>query len=112
MKELQPLSEPVFYALLALLNGPLHGYGIMMRVEEWTGGRVRLRTATLYTALSRLKAAGVLEESDEDPGGDGRRGRLYRLTAEGRQLVLAETHRLENLVTLARGVQADGGGVA
>jgi DNA-binding PadR family transcriptional regulator len=109
----QPVSEPVFHILLALANEPMHGYGILTRVEEWTAGRIRLRTATLYTALSRLCDAGAIEEV-EDPGpeiaGDSRRGRVYRLTAAGRALVKAERNRLESVVKLADMVTAGGSG--
>lgn len=109
--EPQPLSEPVFHILLALADGPLHGYGILTRVEEWTAGRIRLRTATLYTALARLREAGAIAEM-EDPepevAGDSRRGRVYRLTADGVALVRAERNRLDSLVRLADLVAAGG----
>jgi DNA-binding PadR family transcriptional regulator len=95
--------------MLALLDGPLHGYGIIVRVEEWTGGRVRLPTATLYTALGRLQEAGLIEELAEE-GVDARRGRSYRLTAAGRELVRTETRRLEGLVALSALAHGRGGG--
>lgn len=100
---LQPLSEPVFHILLALMEEPLHGYAIMTRVEAWTGGRIRLRTATLYTALARLREAGVVEEAEvaHDDAGDSRRGRIYRLSSAGRALVEAERKRLNAMVRLA-----------
>jgi DNA-binding PadR family transcriptional regulator len=102
----QPLSEPVFYALLALAERPSHGYGIILRVEEWTGGRVRLRTATLYTALSRLREAGLVEEADVESGAgeDARRGTVYGLTGAGRDRVRAETRRIRALADLAAAV--------
>jgi DNA-binding PadR family transcriptional regulator len=96
-----PLSEPVFHILLALLDEPLHGYGIMTRVEAWTAGRIRLRTATLYTALARLREAGVIDETEAEEGGDVRRGRIYRLTSEGMAVVRAERSRLQAMVHLA-----------
>lgn len=100
---LQPLSEPVFHILLALMEEPLHGYAIMTRVEAWTSGRIRLRTATLYTALARLREAGVVEEAElaRDEAGDSRRGRIYRISSTGRALVEAERNRLNALVRLA-----------
>lgn len=101
------MSEPVFHAMLALLEGPRHGYGIILRVEEWTAGRIRLKTGTLYTALGRLRDAGWIEES-EDAGADGddERRRYYQLTPEGRAVVRVEAQRLEAVVRLARTVEA------
>lgn len=100
---LQPLSEPVFHILLALMEEPLHGYAIMTRVEAWTGGRIRLRTATLYTALARLREAGVVEEAEvtRAEAADSRRGRIYRISSAGRALVEAERRRLNAMVRLA-----------
>jgi hypothetical protein len=42
--------------LTALANGSQHGYGIIIDVQEISGGRVRLRPGTLYSALDRLRA--------------------------------------------------------
>jgi DNA-binding PadR family transcriptional regulator len=107
-----PLSEPVFHALLALLEGPRHGYGIILRVEEWTEGRIRLKTGTLYTALGRLREAGWIEESDDVAEDDDERRRYYRLTAAGRAVVHEEMRRLESVVRLARSVRASAGAEA
>jgi DNA-binding PadR family transcriptional regulator len=105
-----PLSEPVYLALLALVDGPLHGYGIITKVEEWTQGRLRLRTGTLYTALQRLEEGGIIAESETaSRRRDGRGRRAFRLTPAGRALVRSETSRLRRLVDLAVAVQGGGG---
>ena len=52
------MREPTYFVLAALLAGPLHGYAIMKRAGELSGGRVRLATGTLYTALDRLTDEG------------------------------------------------------
>ena len=62
------MREPTFYVLTALLRGPLHGYAIMKRAEELSGGRVRLATGTLYTALDRLTAEGHVQLVSQDRG--------------------------------------------
>ena len=97
-----PLSEPVFHILLALADQPRHGYGIILEVEERTGGSIRLGAGTLYSAIKRLRDSNLLEEAGagEDSGEDPRR-KYYRLTALGRELVRAETRRLEGLVSQA-----------
>lgn len=101
---LLPLSEPVFQILLALVERPRHGYGIMQEVEERTGGRVRLGPGTLYGAIKRLSGKGVLaEEAGAPESGDDERRRYYRLTAFGREVAAAEAKRLDRLVETARG---------
>ncbi len=44
-----PMREPTYFVLAALLGGPLHGYVIIQRAGEPSGGRLRLATGTLYT---------------------------------------------------------------
>jgi PadR family transcriptional regulator, regulatory protein PadR len=46
------MREPTFHVLAPMLDGPLHGYGIIRRAHELTDGRVRLAAGTLYTALA------------------------------------------------------------
>lgn len=61
MKEAhQPLTDAVFYILLALRR-PNHGYGVVQQVEQMTGGRLILGPGTLYGALSQLTERGWIE---------------------------------------------------
>jgi DNA-binding PadR family transcriptional regulator len=94
------LSSQVFHILLALADRNRHGYGIMQEVEERTNGEVRLGPGTLYGAIKRLLADGLIEELEG--GDDDERRRLYRLTPGGRRAVRAEAGRLEQLVSAAR----------
>jgi DNA-binding PadR family transcriptional regulator len=98
-----PLSAHQFHILLALTDADRHGYGVIQDVEQRTGGDVRLGTGTLYTAIARLVALGLIGESGRK---DDRR-RYYRLLPLGRAVLQAETRRLEALVRLAhaRGVR-------
>jgi DNA-binding PadR family transcriptional regulator len=93
-----------FHILLALREAAAHGFEIRRRVEEQTGGEVRLWPATLYGSIRRLAADGQVEalEGEDDPDHDARR-RYYRLTAVGRAALLAEAERLEAFVRAARG---------
>jgi DNA-binding PadR family transcriptional regulator len=95
-----PLSPQQFHILLALTDGRLHGYGIIRDVAGRTDGALRLGTGTLYTALARLSALGLIDESDRRPPAeaDDERRRYYRLTPLGREVLIAETSRLEALV--------------
>lgn len=107
-REFLPLTPQAFHVLLALLDGELHGYGIILDVRERTGGEVRLRTGSLYTLLRRLTEDGLITESDagSSRSPDDERRRYYGLTSLGRDVVKAEAQRLERLVQFARDKRA------
>ncbi len=91
--------------LLALADGPLHGYGIKQAVEERTDGEVRLGSGTLYEAVHRLVTAGRIEEVDapaEEPSSGGPPRRFYALTPAGREALVDELRRMEGVVRFAR----------
>jgi PadR family transcriptional regulator, regulatory protein PadR len=67
--------------LAALEDGPRHGYAVIEALRETSGGRLDLPTGTIYPALRRLEAAGLISGSWSVVG--GRRRRAYRLTAAG-----------------------------
>ena len=102
-RSLLPLTQPVFHVLLALADGERHGYGVILEIERRTGGAVKLRTGTLYTALARMERLGLIEETDErpDPEADDERRRYYRITPFGREAAKAEAARMRGLVALA-----------
>jgi len=96
-----PLTPLSFQILIALADGPKHGYGILKEIEETSGGPVKSSTGTLYLAIQRLEQGGLLEEEKTASCGDSRR-RYYRLTAGGREVAVAETRRLATLLGVAR----------
>ena len=96
----RPLQEPTFLLLTALADGPRHGYGIMTDVERMSGGRVKLRAGTLYAALDRVVAEGLVE-ADREEVVDGRLRRYYRLTPLGGDRLAAEVERLQHNVAVA-----------
>jgi PadR family transcriptional regulator PadR len=85
---------PSYIALATLLDGPLHGYAIMRRAVELSGGDVRPSTGTLYALLERAIAEGLVVAGDAYVE-NGRERRDYTLTTEGRRQLEAETRRLE-----------------
>ena len=87
------MREPTYFVLASLLGGPLHGYAIIKRAEQLSGGRVRLATGTLYTALDRLTADGHVELVSEETVG-GRIRRSYGLTESGAAALRAEAQRM------------------
>ena len=96
-----PLTPAAFHVLIALADGPKHGYLILKDVEERTKGDVLLSTGTLYGLIKRFLDEELIIETKAD---DDRR-RPYRLTARGRGVAEAEAARLERMVRAARGVK-------
>lgn len=76
--------------LRTLALGPNHGWGIQQRIRQVTGETLTVSQGSLYPALHRLEAAGLLS-SEMAPSENNRRARLYRLTAKGRKQLDVET---------------------
>ncbi len=93
------MREPTYFVLAALLAGPLHGYAIIKRAEDMSGGRVRLATGTLYTALDRLTDEGYVRLVSEEMVA-GRMRRSYGLTDEGSAALGAEAQRMAEAARL------------
>lgn len=94
-----PLAPATFDILLALADGEKHGYGIMKEVAARTNGAVQIGAGTLYGALKRLLASGVVEEIErDDPDDASGRRRYYRLTRHGLDVARAESRRLAKVV--------------
>ena len=89
------MQEATFLIMTALAAGTQHGYGIISDVAEISGGRVTLLAGTLYTALDRLRADGLIGVDREEIV-DSRLRRYYRLTPAGIELLAAEAERLES----------------
>jgi DNA-binding PadR family transcriptional regulator len=87
------MQEATFLILTALADASQHGYGIITEVREISGGRVQLRAGTLYTALDRLRADGLIGVDREEIV-DNRLRRYYRLTPAGSKRLAAEAARL------------------
>ena len=87
------LRRPSYFALAALIDGPLHGYGIVKRAEELSDGEVRLSTGTLYAALERATNESLVIAGDPYVVA-GRERRDYQLTPAGRAALEQEAARL------------------
>lgn len=91
-----PLSETTFYIMLALTK-PLHGYGVMQKVERITDGMVSIGPGTLYGAFSTLekqKLIYLVEEVD--------RRRVYQLTETGREVLRMQKERLDLMHSVSK----------
>lgn len=92
------LRPPSYFALAALIDGPLHGYAIAQRARELSQGRVRVSTGTLYALLERAVTESLVV-AGEPYVIDGRHRRDYTLTPQGRTVLAAEAEHLEQAAT-------------
>jgi PadR family transcriptional regulator len=99
-KQAAPMRKRTYFVLASLQDRPLHGYGIIKRASELSGGRVRLATGTLYSALDRLSGQGYLSLVSEKIV-TGRLHRAYGLTGAGLTALEAETERMERASRVA-----------
>jgi PadR family transcriptional regulator, regulatory protein PadR len=78
--------------LKAVSLGPLHGYGVLLRIQQISGNRLEVPQGSLYPALYRLEHEGWIV-GDWGQSENNRRARYYRLTAAGRRRLDAETRK-------------------
>ncbi|MGH3493958.1 MAG: PadR family transcriptional regulator [Sciscionella sp.] len=101
------INDAQLLVLTALASGPLHGYAINTAIEELTG--TRLGPGSLYGALARLEARGLIEPADAAAGARDRH-RTVRITSAGRETLRVE---LEQMARVAKtGLRALGGACA
>jgi DNA-binding PadR family transcriptional regulator len=98
-KLLVPLTPAVFHILLALADGPLHGYGIMQAVEATAGSDPPMGPGTIYGSLQRMEEAGQVKEL---PARSDDRRRMFTLLPAGRRALAQEAERLARLTALVR----------
>jgi PadR family transcriptional regulator, regulatory protein PadR len=88
--------------LKAISLGKLHGYGVLLRIEEISGGSLQIQQGALYPALYRLEHQGIIE-SEWGVSDNNRRAKFYRLTTTGRARLKAEVaswNRLADAIAL------------
>ena len=103
---LLPLKPKVLHILLALADGPRHGYSVMQEVAARSDGQVRIWPAALYGTLRELEELDLIVESDKRPTADDERRRYFALTPLGKRVLSAEVARLEAIVDHARASRA------
>lgn len=92
-----PLTETVYYILLALLE-PLHGYMIMQKIEELSDDQVRMAAGTLYGAIENLLKLKYIEPvSSED-----KRRKVYKITEKGKEILLMDMSRMEHMICITK----------
>jgi DNA-binding PadR family transcriptional regulator len=101
MTEALPVTDLAFHILLALGDGPSHGYAIGKDVQARSDGRLDPTTGALYQSLRRLAEDGLISSVGAPEEGDSRR-RYFMLTPLGRRAAAEEARRLERLVRTAK----------
>jgi PadR family transcriptional regulator PadR len=94
--------------LKAVSLGKLHGYGVLLRIEQISGGSLHVQQGALYPALYRLEHQGLIE-SEWGVSDNNRRAKYYHLTAAGRQRLRDESaswRRLADAIAMALGTRS------
>jgi transcriptional regulator len=85
--------------LKAVSLGQLHGYGVLLRIGQMSGGALDIEQGALYPALFRLEGQGLLE-SEWGISDNNRKAKFYRLTTAGRKRLREETAGWERLTAV------------
>ena len=95
-----PMTEAMFYILLALWDHPCHGYAIMQRIGQLSADRIAMGPGTLYGVLTRMDKDGWIRLQEDGSQGEegGRRRKVYCITQAGESALRQEYHRLQCMV--------------
>jgi transcriptional regulator len=85
--------------LKAVSLGELHGYGVLLRIQQMTAGALAIEQGALYPALYRLERQGLLD-TEWDQSDNNRRAKYYSLTAGGRRRLREETDDWNRMVDI------------
>jgi PadR family transcriptional regulator PadR len=89
--------------LKAVSLGTLHGYGVLLRIQQITGGALQIQQGALYPALYRLERQGLID-SEWGTSDNNRRAKFYRLTRTGRARLgneAASWNRIADAISMA-----------
>jgi PadR family transcriptional regulator, regulatory protein PadR len=82
--------------LKAVSLGPLHGYGVLLRIQQLSGNRLEIQQGSLYPALYRLEHEGWIT-SEWGQSENNRKAKYYRLSAAGRRRLRSETDKWNHM---------------
>lgn len=89
--------------LKAVSLGPLHGYGILLRIQQVSQQRLEIQQGSLYPALYRLEHQGWIT-SEWGASENNRKAKYYRLTAAGKRKLLTETENWNRMANVIAGI--------
>lgn len=89
--------------LKAVSLGPLHGYGVLLRIQQMSGEELLIQQGSLYPALYRLEHQGAIT-SEWGESENNRKAKYYRLTRQGRERLGEETERWQRMAGIINGI--------
>jgi PadR family transcriptional regulator, regulatory protein PadR len=89
--------------LKAVSLGGLHGYGVLLRLQQLTGGQLQIQQGSLYPALYRLERKGLIA-SEWGESENHRKAKFYSLTAAGRKQLRSEADSWNRFAAVIAGV--------
>lgn len=89
--------------LKAVSLGPLHGYGVLLRIQQISGEQLAIQQGSLYPALYRLEHQGVIS-SEWGESENKRKAKFYKLTVAGQKQLRAETEKWNRMAALMAGI--------
>src|SRR5436190_3833698 len=89
--------------LKAVSLGPLHGYGVLLRIQQISRDRLEIQQGSLYPALYRLEHQGLIA-SEWGESENKRKAKYYRLTATGRRQLQEETRNWNRMADIIAGI--------
>ena len=89
--------------LKAVSLGPLHGYGVLLRIQQISGDQLAIQQGSLYPALVRLEHQGLIA-SEWGESDNRRKAKFYRLTTSGRARLRSETDNWNRMASLIAGI--------
>jgi PadR family transcriptional regulator, regulatory protein PadR len=89
--------------LKAVSLGPLHGYGVLLRIQQISKDRLEIQQGSLYPALYRLEHQGWIT-SEWGESDNNRKAKFYRLTAAGKRRLQAESEKWNQMTEVIAGI--------
>lgn len=96
-----PMTETGFYILFCLQE-EMHGYNIIQKVKQMTGGEINIGAGTMYGCLSKMEKDGLIQFVREEE-----KRKLYKATELGKEILNIELKRIERLYKNSKGEMVD-----
>jgi transcriptional regulator len=103
-KQLELLQGTLDMLILKAVSlGPLHGYGVLLRIQQISKDRLEIQQGSLYPALYRLEHQGWIE-SEWGESENNRKAKFYRLTAAGKRRLQTESEKWNRMADVIAGI--------